>query len=147
MLLLGTTDHLEDLDRQFTLAQDVSVGAIAVGAEGGSAGVFALVDGDRIVKLESYEVVPVASVGPSSAQSLGAVDGGLLVGLDGARLAELSLTVGTLSPVASFDHVPGRATWENPAGETPDPPKPLRTSVISAVKNTTYITRQRDAMR
>lgn len=120
MLLLGTTDHLEDLDRQFTIGEDVSVGAIAVGTGSGVWGAYALLDGDRVVKVDEYELEPVAHVGPGRAQSLATADGALLVGLDGARLAELRLSDGSFSPVDAFVAVPGRDTWENPAGATPD---------------------------
>ena len=120
MLLLGTTAHLEDLDRQFTIAEDVSVTAIAVGTGGGVWGPYALLDGDRVVKVDEYDLAPVAPVELGKGQSLAAVDGGLLVGLDGARLAELTLSEGSLSVVDAFDAVPGRGTWGNPASPTPD---------------------------
>lgn len=120
MLLLGTTDHLEDLDRQFTIAEDVSVTSIAVGVDGGARGVYVLLDGDRVARVDEYALAPVASVGPGNGQSLAVVEGGLLVGFENARLAELRLAEPGLSPVDSFGLVPGRATWENPAGRAPD---------------------------
>jgi hypothetical protein len=120
VLLLGTTDHLEDLDRQLTSAGDLSVEAAALATGGVAPGAYVLVDGDRIVKVEEYGVAPVASIGLGRGQSLAAADGGLLVGLDGARLAELMLSERTVAPVRSFDSVPGRAGWGNPAGETPE---------------------------
>ncbi|HVC13645.1 MAG TPA: hypothetical protein VND62_02170 [Acidimicrobiales bacterium] len=120
MLLLGTTHHLEDLDRQFTIAEDLSVGAIAVAGGAGAPSAYVLADGDRIARVDELELAPVAVLGNGKAQSLAATGGGLLVGLEGAQLAQLSLTGGGLSPVESFAAVPGRATWENPAAATPD---------------------------
>jgi hypothetical protein len=122
VLLLGTTDHLEDLDRQLTIAEDVSVGAIAVVPVGaGASGAYALVDGNRIVRIEEYGVTPVAQLAPERGQSLAATTAStLLVGLEGAHLAQLTLFEGAVSAITSFDEVPGRRDWENPAGETCD---------------------------
>lgn len=120
MLLLGTSGHLEDLDRQFTIAEDVSVTAIAVTDNGPTSTAYVLLDGDRVAHVEEYELAPLASIVTGRGQSLAAVDGGLLVGMDGARLASLQLSDGRLSPVDSFGAVPGRATWQNPAAATPD---------------------------
>ncbi len=123
MLLLGTAGHLEDLDRQLSIAEDVSVTAIAVGSGSASFvwGAYVLLDGDRVARVDEYELAPVAAVGSiGKGQSMAAFDGGLLVGLEGARLAELDLRDGNLSLVESFDAVPGRGEWENPAAPTPD---------------------------
>jgi hypothetical protein len=120
MLLLGTKRHLEDLDRQFTLAEDVSVTAIAVGTGGGVWGAYVLLDSNRIARVDEYELAPVARVELGAGQSMAAVDGGMLVGIAGARLARLDLMEGGVSAVESFDAVPGRTTWENPAGPSPD---------------------------
>lgn len=120
MLLLGTTGHLEDLDRQFPLAEDVFVTAIAVGTGGGVWGAYVLLDGDRIARVDEYELAPVAPLDPGKGQSMAAVDGGLLVGLENARLAVFNLSEGAWSPVKSFESVPGRDAWENPASPSPD---------------------------
>jgi hypothetical protein len=120
MLLLGTTGHLEDLDRQISIAEDVSVCAIAIGTGPGAPGAYVLLDADRIARVDEYELAPVARVGLARAQSMATFEGGLLVGLEGARLARLDLADGELSPVESFDSVPGRAAWENPAAPEPD---------------------------
>ncbi len=120
MLLLGTTRHLEDLDRQFSIAEDVSVTAIATGTRSGVWGAYVLLDGSRIARVDEYELAPLARVELGSAQSMAAVDGGLLVGLEDARLARFDLFGAEMSPVESFDSVPGRATWENPASPRPD---------------------------
>ena len=120
MLLLGTTGHLEDLDRQISIAEDVSVCAIAIGAGSGAWGAYVLLDGDRIARVDEYELAPIARVELGKAQSMAAVDGGLLVGLEGARLARVDLLDGQLSTLDSFDGVPGRAGWKNPAAPSPD---------------------------
>ncbi len=120
MLLLGTTRHLEDLDRQFSLAEDVSVTAIATGTGAGVWGTYVLLDGKRIAKVDEYELAPVAHVDLGSCQSMAAVDGGLLLGIEDARLARFDLFDSGISALDAFDSVPGRATWENPAGSSPD---------------------------
>ena len=120
MLLLGTTDHMEDLDRQLTIAADVSVTAIAVGDAGGGRLGYALLDGQRVARVDEYELAPLGSVGPGKGQSLAVAQGGLLVGLENAQLAELRLAEPGLSPIESFGMLPERATWENPAGRGPD---------------------------
>lgn len=43
----------------------------------------------------------------------------LLVGMTGARLVRVT-SGGEVRPISSFDSLPGRAEWENPAGPTPD---------------------------
>ncbi len=120
MLLLGTTGHLEDLDRQISIAEDVVVCAIAVGTGSGGRGAYVLLDGDRVARVDEYELAPIAHVELGKAQSMAGVEGGLLVGLEGARLARLDLTDGQLSLLESFDAVPGRARWNNPAASSPD---------------------------
>ncbi len=120
MLLLGTNRHLEDLDRQLSIAEDVSVTAIVAGTGSGVWGAYVLLDGNRIARVDEYELAPVARVELGNGQSMAAVDGGLLLGLEGARLGRLDLFEGGMSAVESFDAVPGRAAWENPAGLSPD---------------------------
>ncbi len=120
MLLLGTTHHLEDLDRQFSIAEDVSVTAIASGTGSGVWGTYVLLDGRRIAKVDDYELAPVAHVDLGNCQSMAAVDSGLLVGLEDARLARFDLFDSGVSTLESFDSVPGRTAWENPAGSSPD---------------------------
>ncbi len=119
MLLLGTAHHLEDLDRQYTIAEDVSVTAIACSGTG-PAEPYVLLDGRRVARVDEYELAPVTNVELGNAQSLAVVDGGLLVGIEDARLARFDLVDGRLAPLASFDDVPGRSSWENPAGARPD---------------------------
>lgn len=124
MLLLGTTRHLEDLDCQYSLAEDVVVTAIAAGAPAAPAApaAYVLLDGERIAGIDEFELVPIAELpkpGPP-AQSLAVSDGSLLVGFAGAHLAVVDPRGGTVSAVDAFEHVAGREEWENPAGVTPD---------------------------
>jgi hypothetical protein len=129
MLLLGTDDHLEDLDRQYTIARDVSVTAIAgPGRPGGD--VYVLLDGARVARVEEYELAPVGSIEGAAGQSMAACDGAsgeLVVGLSGGRLVVVDPRSGGVQALPSFEAVPGRDRWENPAGPTPD----LRSIAVS----------------
>ena len=136
MLIVGTTSHLEDLDRSYTYVQDASVTAVAVGAFSGGAGsllpsssrpVWSLLDRDRIVRLEEFDVEPLVRLPGMTAQSLAASGGTLVVGLEGAHLLTVS-PEGVLTELVSFDAVEGRQDWENPAGATPD----LRSIAVSS---------------
>lgn len=131
MLIVGTTSHLEDLDREYTLATDVSVNAVAsapTGAFGmGGSAAWALLDGERVDRLDEVDLAPVASLPTPSGQSMAAVaNGDLLVGLADAHLVTVSSS-GAVTPVPSFDTVEGRTGWDNPAGPTPD----LRSIAVS----------------
>ncbi|MFZ2058893.1 MAG: hypothetical protein WAV54_15925 [Acidimicrobiales bacterium] len=129
MLLVGTTAHLEDLDRSYFYADDVSVTALAVGSFAGGVGsllpsssrpVWSLLDGERIVALEEFDVSPLVRLPSATAQSLAAVSGGgLLVGLEGAHLLTVSRD-GLVGELPSFDAVAGRDAWKNPSASTPD---------------------------
>lgn len=128
MLLVGTTDHLEDVDRQFSLAEDVHVTAVAREAGGGvSPQVFALLDGRRVVRVERNGVEPLAVLDRPDGQSLAAEGRAILIGLCDARLATADPVGGTVEPVTAFGEVDGREAWENPAGPTPD----LRSATIT----------------
>jgi hypothetical protein len=117
VLYVGTTSHLEEMDRGYSVATDVSVTAIATGASQSS---YVLLDGDRVDELGELELRPVALLGGQKGQSIGlGVDGQLVVGLEGARLAVLS-PAGNLQLLEAFDSVSGREDWENPAGPVPD---------------------------
>lgn len=121
MLLVGTTDHLEDLDRQLSLAEDVHVTAIARETlDGVSPSMYVLLDGERIVRVDGNGVDPVARLEEAAGQSLAADRGVLVVGLTGARLVTADPATGTVDPVTAFAGVPGRNEWENPAAPTPD---------------------------
>src|SRR5579875_3570019 len=115
MLIVGTTTHLEDLEREYTFAEDVTVTAVC-GRDGGDG--YVLLDGERIARIGEEEVVPVAEV--EGGQSLACAGDRLLVGLEGGRLALVDPETGEITPLSAFDAVPGRATWENPANDTPD---------------------------
>jgi hypothetical protein len=128
MLIVGTRAHLEDLDRSYTYAEDVSVTAVAVGWFPGGAGsllpgtprpAWGLLDGQRVVGIGEFDITPLVRLSSPTAQSLGATcDGALLVGLEGAHLLTVSAE-GEVSELESFDAVPGRQAWTNPAGTAP----------------------------
>lgn len=121
MLLVGTTDHLEDLDRQLSLAEDVQVTAIARSpAPATPPPAFVLLDGERIVQVEEDGVAPVALLGAATGQSMAADAGVLVVGLTAARVVTVDPLEGSVQPVPAFSRVDGRAAWENPAASTPD---------------------------
>ena len=136
MLIVGTRAHLEDLDRSYTYAQDVAVTTVAVGTffggvgsllPGGPRPTWALLDAQRIVSLEEFDITPLVRLPQASAQSMAAVhEGMLLVGLQGAHLIMVSPQGGT-AQLASFDQVEGRDGWANPAGPSPD----LRSIAVS----------------
>lgn len=145
MLLAGTTDHLEDLDRQYTLAEDVRVDAVAVAvgatAPGGPATVpaapaaptaptaaYVLLDGQRVARVEAFELAPVVRLPHPTGQSLAAGADLLVAGTAGAHLATLDPATGSLAPVTAFDGVDGRGGWHNPGSAPPD----LRSIAVTA---------------
>ena len=76
MLIVGTRAHLEDLDRSYTYAEDVAVTSLAVGTffggvgsllPGGPRPTWALLDAERIVSLEEFDVAPLVRL-PVAAQ-------------------------------------------------------------------------------
>ncbi len=137
MLIVGTTAHLEDLDRSYTYAEDVSVTALAVGSFTGGVGsllpssphpVWSLLDRERIVQLEEFDITPLVRLPTATAQSLAVSSGGsLVVGTEGAHLLTVT-SGGVVGELASFDAVPGRDEWQNPAGPVPD----LRSIAVSS---------------
>ncbi len=136
MLMIGTNAHLEDLDRSYTYAQDVSVTALAVGSFTGGVGsllpssnrpVWSLLDAQRIVGLEEFDVVPFVRLPTPTAQSLAVAGDTLVVGVEGGHLLTVSPD-GTISELPAFDALEGRDAWQNPAGSTPD----LRSIAVSS---------------
>ncbi|MGH8979768.1 MAG: WD40/YVTN/BNR-like repeat-containing protein [Acidimicrobiales bacterium] len=120
MLLVGTSTHLEDLDRQLSLAEDVSVDAIATNAPAGSGSdVYVLLDRGRIARVGDFDLEPVAKLPAADAQSIAVADGRFLVGRAGAHLSAVDVD-GTVTPLDAFEGVAGRDAWENPAGPSPD---------------------------
>ena len=121
MLIVGTTTHLEDLDRSYTFALDVYVTALSANPSaqslvGSAPGICVLLDGERIDRVDDVDLAPLVSLSTTGAQSMATTaTGDMLVGLVGAHLVTVSLA-GVISPVASFDSVTGRDTWQNPAG-------------------------------
>ena len=136
MLIIGTKVHLEDLDRSYTYARDVSVTAVAVRSFSGGVGsllpggprpTWSLLDGGRIVSIEQFDLTPLVRLPTTGAQSLAAASGGkLVVGLEGAHVLTVS-PEGVVTDVEAFDAVEGREAWTNPAGPAPD----LRSIAIS----------------
>jgi hypothetical protein len=128
LLLVGTSDHLEDLDRQLSLAEDVQVTAIAGQAVPAPGPVlYALLDRKRIVRVQGNGVEPVASLEEPAGQSMAADGRDIVVGLTDARLVTVDPLQGTIDPVTAFAGVDGREEWENPAAPTPD----LRSAAIT----------------
>ena len=136
MLIIGTRAHLEDLDRSYTYARDVSVTAVAVGPFSGGVGslmpggprpTWSLLDKGRIVSLEQFDVTPFVSLPTATGQAMAAAAGGtLVVGLEEAHLLAIS-PAGVVNEITAFDAVEGRDAWKNPAGPTPD----LRSIAVS----------------
>jgi hypothetical protein len=116
MLLVGTDNELFDLDADRRLAEG-RVTALA----GHGSDIVALLDRRRVVRVDGGGggVVELGALDSANGQSL-AVDaaGDPIVGFQGARLARLRS--GRPELLTGFDDVPGRSSWENPAGPEPD---------------------------
>ena len=109
MLLVGTETALLDLDADRALIEGVSVTAIN--------GDVALIDKHRVVRIG--DLSEVGTLDARDGQSVAPLpDGTVLVGRTGARLTIVS--AGEARPVTSFEEIPGRDDWENPANPTPD---------------------------
>ncbi len=109
MLLVGTETALLDLDADRALIEGVSVTAIN--------GDVALIDKHRVVRIG--DLSEVGTLDSRDGQSVAPLaDGTVLVGRTGARLTIVS--AGEARPVTSFEEIPGRDDWENPANPTPD---------------------------
>ncbi|MGA2527704.1 MAG: hypothetical protein ABSG36_00925 [Acidimicrobiales bacterium] len=136
MLIVGTRAHLEDLDRSYTYAQDVLVSAVAIGSfyggvgsllPGGARPSWSLLDGERIVLLDEFDMTHVTALAGPKAQAMAAAAGGtLVVGLEGAHLVTVAPD-GTVSRLDAFERVEGRETWTNPAASAPE----LRSIAVS----------------
>jgi hypothetical protein len=123
MLMVGTSGHLEDLDRELTIAEDVSVTWIApprpeLGDDPGVVSV--LLDGDRVATVVDDEVAPGRPLPGVKGKCLASDGRGLLVGTESAHVLRLPFGAGDFEAVQSFESVPGRDAWENPAAPTPD---------------------------
>jgi hypothetical protein len=114
MLLVATTQSLLDLDSGSTLLDGHTITALAPGPSGWHA----LLDRRIVMRLDGVEAVAVGELPADDGQSLAVLsDGTVVVGRTGARLAMVGTQV---EAVASFERVPDREHWENPAGPTPD---------------------------
>jgi hypothetical protein len=90
--------------------------------------VWSLLDRERIVQLEEFDITPLVRLPTATAQSLAVSSGGsLVVGTEGAHLLTVT-SGGVVGELASFDAVPGRDEWQNPAGPVPD----LRSIAVSS---------------
>jgi hypothetical protein len=107
MLLVGTDTQLLDLDAERVIAS-VAVTALAPP--------FALVGAQRVLHVDGTEV---GALDAPDGQSIAPLDARrALVGRTDARLAVVSPD--GVRSLSSFDGVPGRDEWENPANPTPD---------------------------
>jgi hypothetical protein len=114
MLLVGTKQGLFELESGATFADGHTVTALAPGPTGWHA----LLDGRIVIRLDGGDVIAIGELPADDGQSLAVLaDGTVVVGRTGARLAIVGAQVET---VTSFEEVPGRDLWENPAGPTPD---------------------------
>jgi hypothetical protein len=119
MLLVGTTDSLQDLESGEVFVDGTAVTALA---PGGADEWYALLDRRFIVRLEKGApgVVPQGELREPDGQSLAVLPNGtVVVGRTDARLSAVSPST-EVRDIPGFDAVPGRDSWENPANATPD---------------------------
>jgi hypothetical protein len=118
MLLVGTSQGLQDLDTGDEFVNGMAVTALAPGA----ADWYALLDRRFVVLVDGDmgHTVPVGELPEPDGQSLAVLaDGTVVVGRTGARLTTVGLH-GEIRDVPAFQAVPGRDRWKNPANPTPD---------------------------
>jgi hypothetical protein len=114
MLLVGTKQGVLDLDMGRSLVERHTVTALASGP-GGS---HVLLDRQVVIRLSGAEVTTVGELPTDDGQSLAVLaDGTVVVGRTGARLAIVGARV---EDVRTFQQVPNRDHWKNPANPTPD---------------------------
>jgi hypothetical protein len=119
MLLVGTTDGLEDLESGEKLVEGMAVTALA---PAGADGWYALLDRRFVVLLDedTGDAVSAGELPEPDGQSLAVLrDGTVVVGRAGARLSVVG-PHGDVDDLPAFGAVPGRDGWENPAASTPD---------------------------
>ncbi len=119
MLLVGTSHGLLDLESGEKLVDGMAVTALAPGEADSW---YALLDRRFVVRLDQDTggTAPAAELAEPDGQSLAVLpDATVVVGRTGARLTIVG-PHGEISDVRSFQTVPGRDRWENPAGPTPD---------------------------
>ena len=119
MLLIGTSEGLQDLDSGEQLADGMAVTALApVGPDRS----YALLDRRLVVRLDkgAGDTMAVGELPEPDGQSLAVLpDSTVVVGRTGARLTTIGPD-GEVRDVEAFEEVPGRDDWENPANPTPD---------------------------
>lgn len=114
MLLVGTKSGLLDLDAGRNLVDGHAVTALAPGPLGWHA----LLDRQVVIHFDRGEITTVGKLPVDDGQSVAVLpDRTVVVGRAGARLAVVSTEVQDLP---SFEHIPDRNHWKNPAGPTPD---------------------------
>ena len=114
MLLVGMEQGLLDLDTGRTVVDGHTVTALAPDPKSWHA----LLDRQVVVRLDDGEVMTVGELPADDGQSLAVLaDGTVVVGRSGARLAIVGAQV---EEVSSFEQVPDRDHWTNPANVNPD---------------------------
>jgi len=116
MLLVGTKSGLFDLDLGTEVLVPDPIRAIGRAPDGA---VCLLEDGGLLRVHPNGDLSPAGELVEADGQSVVGLEGGeTLIGRQGARLA----IVGAAGQrqLRSFEEVPGRADWENPANPTPD---------------------------
>jgi hypothetical protein len=119
VLLVGTSNGLQDLDTGETPVVGMAVTALAAGGAGGW---YALLDRRFVVLLDEGmgDTVPAGELPEPDGQSLVVLpDGTVVVGRAGARLTTVGPR-GQAHGIPAFEAVRGRDSWENPANPTPD---------------------------
>ena len=107
MLLVGTSDGLQDLESGEKFVAGMAVTALA---PGGADGWYALLDRRFVVLVDEDmgDVVPAGELPEPDGQSLAVLcDGTVAVGRSGARLSTVGRH-GEVRDVSAFDVVPGR---------------------------------------
>lgn len=118
MLLVGTSQGLQDVDTGQRFVTGRAVTALAAGA---ASTWYALIERRFVVFLdEDLGEVSVGELPRSDGQSLVVLrDGTVAVGRTDARLTTFGRH-GEVGHVQAFELVPGRDGWQNPANRTPD---------------------------
>jgi len=117
MLLVGTSDGLEDVESGKRFVDGKGVTGLAAGPAGSW---YALVERRSVVLVDTRGggTVPVGALTEPDGQSIAVLpDGTVVVGRTGARLITVG---GERRDLPAFEAVPGRDEWENPASPTPD---------------------------
>lgn len=119
-LLAATRAGLFALDGATGEARPVVEGATVTALATGRGAGWALLDRQRVVRVDGADVSVIGELPAGEGQSVAPLgDGAVVIGRTGARLTVMSST-GDMRVLDAFEEVPGRDEWENPAGPTPD---------------------------